>query len=63
MEEQQKRHRRTKAELDSMLPLMKASESQGKSRKEIALMFGLTNSQVTKMLGAVRVYRGKRMAA
>lgn len=63
MEEQQKRQRRSKSEMDALIVQMREMEVQGKSRKEIALALGLTGPQVTRSLGAVRTYRGKRLAA
>lgn len=55
--------RRTKEEVEKMVSEMKRLEAEGKSRKEIGLAVGCCGAEVTRRLGAVRPYRGKRLAA
>lgn len=44
-----------------MVERMKAMESAGKTRAEIALAMDLDKATVTRHLGAIRQYRGARM--
>lgn len=54
--------RRSKAGMEKLRQKMKALEAEGKPRKEIALALHCTQAQVTRALGAVRQYRGKRLS-
>lgn len=56
-------HRRSRAAMKSLRGRMVALEAAGRSRKQIALELCVTPAQVTRGLGAVRMWRGKRMAA
>lgn len=55
--------RRNKEEVEAMVERMKVMEAEGKSRKEIGLAIGCSGAEVTRRLGAVRPYKGKRLAA
>jgi DNA-binding CsgD family transcriptional regulator len=47
---------------EAVIKLMRSLEAQGLSRKEIADRLDLDPATVTRHLGAVRQYRGLRMA-
>lgn len=53
--------RRSRVEMRKMRERMKALESTGKSRKTIAHELGMTPAQVTRCLGAVRVWKDRRL--
>lgn len=55
--------RRSKAAMKALVEQMRDMEAQGKSRKEIALTLNCTPAQVTRGLGPVRQWRGRRIAA
>ena len=54
--------RRSKEAMRELRARMQAMESAGKTRKKIALELGLTPAQVTRGLGARRVYGWRRLA-
>lgn len=54
--------RRSRAAMRALKEEMRRLEIEGKSRAEISEMLNCTKSQVTKGLGAVRAWRGKRAA-
>lgn len=55
-----KLERRSRAAMKALRERIKALAVTGMSRKKIALEAGCTLAQVTKVLGAVRPYRGLR---
>lgn len=63
MVEEQSRLRRSKPEMEALVGRMRELRASGKTNKEIALELNCQPSQVTRSLGAVRQYRGRRMAA
>jgi hypothetical protein len=54
--------RRSRAAMKALVVEMRKLEAEGKTRVEIALILQCTPSQVTRGLGAVRVWRGIRAA-
>lgn len=59
--QEQKRKRRTRAQIEAAKEEAKRLEAEGKSRKQIAGSLEMTAAQVTRMLGAVRVWRNRRL--
>lgn len=54
--------RRSRAAMRALKEEMRRLEGEGKSRAEISESLNCTKSQVTRGLGAVRQWRGKRAA-
>jgi hypothetical protein len=54
--------RRSKAAMNALKGEMRKLEAEGKSRAEISEILQCTKAQVTRALGAIRPWRGKRAA-
>lgn len=55
--------RRSRAAMKALREEMRALEAQGKSRTEISKILDVTPAQVTRGLGPIRPWRGRRAVA